>query len=242
MSQTLFISDLHLSEQSKHLNFLFDRFIEKTLLNKNVDALYILGDFFDVWVGDDAMGVWERTIAEKLARLVRHNIPVYIIVGNRDFLLQKSFMTLSGAVLLVDPTLIDLYGKKVMLKHGDDLCLEDKAYQWFRSVVRSLFVKKMYLLMPLHWRKAIAARIRKKSKSREMRAMYAQISSSQVQALLINYEVDWLIHGHTHCPKIEEIFIESNKKGLHIILSDWNRKGNQLIVNNSGSAYLDYFA
>lgn len=242
MSQTLFISDLHLSEQNTHLNFLFDCFIKNTLLSHSVvDAVYILGDFFDVWVGDDAMASWERGIAEKLAELAKQNIPVYMLVGNRDFLLQESFISLAKVTLLLDPTVINLYGKKIILKHGDDLCVGDKSYQWFRCVVRSALIKKIYLLMPLSWRKGIAARIRKKSKSREMRAVYAQISSSQVQNLLNTFSADWLIHGHTHCPQIEDVFLQQ-KKCLHIILSDWNKQGNQLVVNSDGPVYLDYFA
>jgi UDP-2,3-diacylglucosamine hydrolase len=240
MSQTLFISDLHLSEQNTHLNFLFDCFIKNTLSNSEVEAVYILGDFFDVWVGDDAMGIWERGIAEKLAELAKRNIPVYLLVGNRDFLLQESFVSLAKVTLLSDPTVINLYGKKIILKHGDDLCVADKSYQWFRYVVRSALIKNAYLSMPLSWRKAIATRIRKKSMSREMRAIYAQISPSQVQNLLQTFSADWVIHGHTHCPQVEKIFLQE-KKCLHIILCDWNKQGNQLIVNSNDTVYLDYF-
>ncbi len=241
MSQTLFISDLHLSEQNTHLNYLFDCFIKNTLAKKEeIDAVYILGDFFDVWIGDDAVGVWERSIAEKLAQLVQNHIPVYIIVGNRDFLIQQSFISLAHATLLSDPTIINLYNKRAIIKHGDDLCLADTAYQWFRYFVRSALVKKGYLAMPLSWRKAIAARIRKKSSSREMRAVYAQISDAQVITLLQKHSADWLIHGHTHCPKIEEVLI-GEKEGRHIILSDWRQQGNQLVVHANGVVFLDYF-
>ncbi len=235
--QTLFISDLHLSEKNTHLNALFDHFIEKTLAAKNIEAVYILGDFFDVWIGDDAMGDWERSIARKLARLVSQNIPVYIMVGNRDFLMQSSFVNLAQAVLLSDPTTINLYENRIVLKHGDDLCIADRSYQWFRYFVRSNFIRRAYLALPIQWRRSVARQIRQKSSSRGMRAIYAQISLSKVKHLLQQYEANWIIHGHTHCPQIEQISV--NQK--HIILCDWNQQGNQLIVSSDGKAFLDYF-
>jgi UDP-2,3-diacylglucosamine hydrolase len=241
VAETLFISDLHLSEANTHLNLLFDHFIENTLSKKNIDAVYILGDFFNVWVGDDAMGEWELHIAEKLARLVKQQIPVYIMVGNRDFLLQKTFVQLAQATLLPDPTIINLYGKRVILKHGDDLCLADKSYQWFRKCVRSCLIKKLYLSLPLLGRQSIANRLRKNSHNREMRAIYAQILPSQVQELLQKYQADWLINGHTHCPQIEPVVVNENKTGQHIILSDWNQQGNQLVVSSESLVFLDYF-
>lgn len=240
ISKTLFISDLHLSEKNTHLNILFEHFIENTLSAKNVDAVYILGDFFDMWIGDDAAGDWERSIASMLARLAKQNISLYFIVGNRDFLMQQSFVALAQGVLLSDSTVIELYGKRIVLKHGDDLCTADRSYQWFRWAVRSFFIKHTYLALPVVWRRALAARIREKSQHRGMRPIYAQVSSSEVKKLLQKNMADWLIHGHTHCPQMENISVDE-RMCQHIILCDWNKRGNQLVVSSNALAFLDYF-
>lgn len=234
MRQTLFISDLHLSEQRPHLNHLFDLFIASTLSKKStqVDAVYILGDFFDVWLGDDLAGLWEQGIAQKLAALVEQGIPVYIMHGNRDFLLGQDFAQSARVTLLADPTVIDLYGNPVILKHGDDLCLDDEHYQRFRSWVRKPWVKRLYLTLPIFVRQRIAGKIRAKSRARGMREIYSKVSDELIQQLLHQYQAKLLIHGHTHCPQI---------KPQHIILSDWDKQGSQLIVYSDGRLCLDYF-
>lgn len=234
MKQTVFISDLHLSEQRPHLNHLFDRFIANTLSKKStqVDAVYILGDFFDVWLGDDLAGLWEQGIAQKLAALAHQGIPVYIMHGNRDFLLGQDFVKSARAILLDDPTVMDLYGKFVILKHGDDLCLDDEHYQRFRSWVRKPWVKQLYLALPIFVRQRIAKKIRDKSRTRGMREIYSKVSDSLIQQLLQQNKASLLIHGHTHCPQI---------KPQHIILSDWDKQGSQLIAYSDGRLCLDYF-
>lgn len=234
---TLFISDLHLSERNTHLNALFDQFIQDTLEKKDtIDALYILGDFFDVWLGDDITGEWEEHIALKLAKLNKAGIPVYFMHGNRDFLLGKTFIQSAQCTFLKDPTLIDLYGKRIILKHGDDLCTEDRQYQLFRAIVRSAWIKRLYLALPILWRKQIAVRIRQKSANRGMRDIYAKVSTSLVEKLFQEKSADILIHGHTHCPQIKTI-----AHRMHIILSDWNTRGNLLVMNSKGEFSLDYF-
>lgn len=244
MNETLFISDLHLSEHHAHLNRLFDTFIEDTLAQqqaqKNIDALYILGDFFEVWLGDDIAGSWELSIAKKLKKLAESGISLYFMHGNRDFFVDQSFMKSAHCTLLSDPTVICLYGKVIILKHGDDLCTEDKQYQRFRKIVRIPFIKKLYLSLPAWWRKNITARVQRKSRMRGMRDIYAKVSSPMVEQLLADKSADMLIHGHTHCPQIATVRI-GDKERLHIILSDWNERGNRLRMTSNGTVFLDYF-
>ena len=239
ISQTLFISDLHLSEANAHLNALFRTLIENLLQKTTqVDALYILGDFFDVWLGDDIAGSWEKSIIEQLSLLVKSGIPVYFMQGNRDFLLGQPFLQLAQCVLLPDPAKIMLYGKQIVLKHGDDLCQDDRKYQCFRRFVRMSWIKKQYLNLPVIWRRRIAASIRQKSQARGMRDIYSKVSTKLVNALL--QDADTLIHGHTHCPQIENILVDG-KVCQHIILSDWHQQGNMLVVSSDGMFKLDYF-
>ena len=231
-TQTVFISDLHLSKHYSHLNRLFDTFIQTILEEKITDAVYILGDFFDIWFGDDLAGDWELHIAESLTRLTSAGIPVYFMRGNRDFLMGESFLKRANITLLPDPTVIPLYGKKLILKHGDDLCTEDRQYQFFRKIVRSTFIKRSYLLLPAICRKRIAKWIRQNSQNRGMRDIYAKVSTPLVEQLLVDNQADILIHGHTHCPQIQK---------QHIILSDWNERGNQLVFSSNGEFRLEYF-
>ncbi len=249
MNRTVFISDLHLSENNHHLNDLFDIFIQETLLEKKtentIDAVYILGDFFDIWLGDDLAGAWEKSIMEKLKQLTLSGIPVYFMQGNRDFLLEKKFLEAANLVFLSDPTHINLYGKKIVLKHGDDLCTEDRRYQVFRRFVRLSGVKWLYVNLPLVWRQQIVRHIRKKSQARGMRDIYAKVSLRLIEQLFRgnkdgNNAAGILIHGHTHCPQIEKINVDGQDH-WHVILSDWNKRGNRLFFDADGNMALNYF-
>jgi UDP-2,3-diacylglucosamine hydrolase len=244
MKRTVFISDLHLSEKKTHLNDLFDVFIQDTLAENgaqtNIDAVYILGDFFDVWLGDDMAGSWEKNIMDKLTALVEAGVPVYFMQGNRDFLLEKSFVQKAKVVFLEDPAFIELYGKKIILKHGDDLCSEDRRYQIFRRIVRTDWVKQLYLKLPLFFRQKIAMRIRKTSRERGMRESYAKVSIALVKKLFCTADADILIHGHTHRPQMEKMLLEKRER-QHIILCDWNVRGNRLFFDEVGQLKFDYF-
>jgi len=240
LRQTLFISDLHLSESSHHLNALFDTFIENVQRSDNVDAVYILGDFFDVWTGDDLMTSWSFDIAKKLASL--KEIPVYFMPGNRDFLIGGRFAEMAGCSLISDPSCIDLYGNRVLLKHGDDLCVKDRLHQFFRRFSRNIYVQKCYLALPSSWRQKIAGELRRVSRGNNPKYNNGRssISMPMVHQLLKENEASTLIHGHIHDPQMELLKV-GNTERKYIVLCDWREEGNCLRIYSNGRNTLDYF-
>jgi len=147
---TYFISDLHLDSSKPHLTQLFYAFIDKRL--EDAEQLYILGDFFEVWVGDDNHTEYNQEIINALKTLSA-KINVYIMPGNRDFLIGSEFINASGTTLLEDPTVIDLYGQPTLLLHGDSLCTQDKSHQRFRKLSRNPKLNRWFLKLPLAIRK-----------------------------------------------------------------------------------------
>jgi len=230
---TLFISDLHLSAERPELTRAFHFLLQK--LAPEADALYILGDLFEVWLGDDVISPDYQESISELRILTDKNIPVYIMRGNRDFLFGTQFETLTGATLIEDPTLIDLYGTKTLLMHGDTLCTDDIKYQEFRVMVRNPDFQKDFLSKTPEQRIAIAKQLRDTSKT-EMNSKSEEImdvNSKSVLAALTHFNVQNMIHGHTHRPAIHEF--EVNKApATRIVLSDWYDNGSVLIYTNSG--------
>jgi len=227
---TLFISDLHLSEERPAITRAFFDFLERAL--PGADALYILGDFFDVWLGDDDDAPLSRQVIEKLAEITSAGTPVYVMHGNRDFLLGDAFAADSGATLLADPTVIDLYGEKVLLMHGDSLCTDDEAYMAFRQQARSPHFQKDLLSRSLAERREIAAGLRQQSQA--MNSLKAEdimdVNPSEVIQCLNRHGVERLIHGHTHRPARHPVELGRNT-GERIVLGDWHTHGWCLKVN-----------
>jgi UDP-2,3-diacylglucosamine hydrolase len=220
--KTLFISDLHLSEESGDARKYFLDFLqEKT---QEAEALYILGDFFEVWCGDDDHAEW---IAEVINSIKNLKIKVYFMQGNRDFLLGKIFAEKCGAILLEDPTVIDLYGVPTLLTHGDSLCTEDQAYQRWRKFSHNRLIQKIFLSLPLSWRQKIANHLRKKSKDyvKALSSEIMDVTLKSVDEIAQKYQVTQLIHGHTHRPAV-------HKRGSYtrFVLPDWHAKGGMLVT------------
>lgn len=238
MSATFFISDLHLSQESTKLNHLFDVFIEKHL--KEGDLLYILGDFFDVWLGDDAISAWESEMAFKLAALHDRGISLYMMRGNRDFLLGQGFFTHAKCIYLPDPSVIALYGKKILLKHGDDLCILDKKHQRFRKYTRSPWVQALFARLPLRLRKAIAQKIRAHS-TRECQRKPSKIMDVPLEAVhaQLRKEISGLIHGHIHKAREMHFMLEGHAY-FYRVLDAWGERGNFLRVSQDGFSF-EYF-
>ena len=240
MTHCLFISDLHLSADNPHLNQLFNLFIDNYA--PRATALYILGDLFEVWIGDDAATTWSDEIAGKLADLAQKGIKVYIMPGNRDFLLGSEFVKKARCELLTDPSCVTLYDKKILLKHGDDLCTADRQHQWFRRLSRAKLVKTAYLSLPLRFRHALANKIRlisyRRNKSRQANIM--DVVPQAINQQLQQHNPDILLHGHTHNPSIHYLWL-NNRYYTHLVLSDWGKTGNFLRLNDSGSFALEYF-
>ncbi|NKB47195.1 MAG: UDP-2,3-diacylglucosamine diphosphatase [Legionellales bacterium] len=234
---SLFIADLHLAEHRPQLvtkfNYLLNHWVS------DADALYILGDFFDYWIGDDAASPFQQQIAQQLHH-ASQTTPIYFMVGNRDFLLGEQFTRQANCHLLTDPYVVDLYHQRVLLKHGDDLCSDDRLHQWFRRVSRQRWIRKIFLALPVTTRQRIAQRIRQQSAQRQLSDQIADVTASQVQAVMRNHQVDHLIHGHTHRPSIEFIQPAAHLQ-TRTVLSDWGIQGNALLVNAKGEQRLIYF-
>ncbi len=199
-----FISDLHLSETLSHTVAAFEHFIANTV--QDAGALYILGDFFEAWVGDDLLTMpFMQPIVRSLTTLADRGIPLYVMHGNRDFLLGERFAHATQAQLIQDPCVIEAFGIRVVLTHGDILCTADHAYQRFRKIVRCRAVQRFFNSWPLAWRLALAARLR--AKSRATGTMYQKnlsakmdVTNSAVNQLFTDAQATTMIHGHTHRP------------------------------------------
>jgi UDP-2,3-diacylglucosamine hydrolase len=221
MNQTLFISDLHLHESRPLITRAFFRFLDTTA--KDADALYILGDFFDAWIGDDDDQPLVKEVANALRTLSESGTAIFLMHGNRDFLLGEKFANFAKATIIPEETRINLYGKETLLLHGDSLCTADDDYQQFRSMVRNPVWQQQFLTQPLATRRAIATELRNKSKS--MNSLKAadilDVTPSEVEAVFKHHQVTQMIHGHTHRPARHQLMID-NQKSERIVLGDWH--------------------
>lgn len=229
MSHTLLISDLHLSAMRPHIEQLFLRFLDQTA--RQADALYILGDLFDYWAGDDDLDDPQyRDILAAMSRLTQHGTRLYVMHGNRDFLLLHRFAQASGATLLPDPTLLDFYGKRVLLTHGDELCTKDTEYQQFRRQVRDPTWQQTFLAQPLAQRKSQIDALRTQSEQKKSYKPESimDVTAVAVDALLRHHDYpDLLIHGHTHHPGIHDVNLDGHVC-RRLVLGDWYDGGNYL--------------
>ena len=232
---TLFISDLHLDPDRPDITALFAAFLEGEA--RRAEALYILGDLFEAWVGDDDPSEAGTVVAEKLQALTASGVPVYFIRGNRDFLLGDLYAARCGMSLLDDPCVIDLYGTPTLLLHGDLLCTDDTAYQQFRSQTRTPQWQAQFLSQPLAARLAFAEQARAASKVRygELQASgqsetITDVTPATVQAWFDQHGVTRMIHGHTHRPAIHD----EGAGNTRIVLGDWYTQGSVLRVDTEG--------
>lgn len=231
---TLFISDLHLDAERPESTELFGRFIDEQA--RNADALYILGDLFEAWVGDDDSSDTGTVVAEKLLGLRAVDVPVYFMHGNRDFLLGRDYARRAGMTLLPDPAVVMLHGKPVLLMHGDTLCSDDVAYQAFRSQTRDPRWQRKFLSQPLSARLAFAQQARTGSQAhqeglKEQGTMEAitDVNTATVESTFARFGIDRMIHGHTHRPAVH-----AHANGERIVLGDWYEQGSVLRVDPSG--------
>jgi len=239
---TLFISDLHLDAERPEITALFGRFIDEEA--RGADALYILGDLFEAWVGDDDPSETGRFVAEKLAALRASGVPVFFQRGNRDFLLGDAYATRAGVTILPDPAVILLNGKPALLMHGDLLCTDDVAYQQFRAQTRDPRWQAQFLAQPLAARLAFAQQARTASQARHaelqgqgLMEAITDVAPTTVTATLARYGIDTLIHGHTHRPAVHELDVDG-RACQRIVLGDWYEQGSVLRVD-SDSLQLD---
>lgn len=236
--KTLFISDLHLDSKTPAItDTLLDFLRQRT---DNCRALYILGDLFEAWVGDDDHNELSDTVADALRAVSEKGAKVFLMHGNRDFLIGEDFARRCGATLLQEPTVHDCHGRKVALIHGDSLCTRDTAYMAFRAQVRDPQWQDMFLSKSLVERHMIAQQARQQSAeaTSNKASDIMDVTPGEVIRLLHKLQVNTLIHGHTHRPSVHTIKLEEPINGqdtaVRIVLGDWHSKGWALTFDDNG--------
>jgi UDP-2,3-diacylglucosamine hydrolase len=231
---SLLISDLHLTEERPEANERFIGFIEDQA--RSAEALYILGDFFEYWIGDDDLEEpFNAVIAGLLADLTRRGVPVSLMHGNRDFLIGERFCAATGARLLEDPSLVEIGGVKTLLMHGDTLCTDDHEYQAWRRKARDPAFQAQFLAKTLPERRQAIMGMREKSKQvvQEKTAEIMDVSDDAVRQALRRHGVRRLIHGHTHRPGRHALEVDG-EPCERWVLPDWYGRGGYVEVGSGG--------
>lgn len=230
--RTLFISDLHLSPERPDIIQLFLDFMKERVADS--DELYILGDLFEVWIGDDYYPPELEPVVIALRHYTDSGKPLYIIRGNRDFLMGDVFEKLTGCKLLPDPSVINLQGQQTLISHGDELCVDDVEYMEFRKLVRNEAWQKEFLAKPVEERIEFAKKARAESstKTQQKDMDIMDVNQQAVENLMLDHKIELLIHGHTHRPNTHHFTSNeksANKKLLtRIVLGDWYEHGSVL--------------
>ena len=230
---TLFISDLHLSAERPDITSLFIRFLNNEA--RQAEALYILGDLFEAWLGDDMVLPEYADAIAAMKALSDSGIPVFIMHGNRDFLLGEKFTAMSGTTLLDDPSRIDLYGKPTLLLHGDTLCTDDVKYQKFRAMVRDPAWQQQMLALSPQERLKLAKEYREMSQAETGNKAedIMDVNQHTLEQVMQAEGIYTMIHGHTHRPAIHDFNIDS-QTAQRIVLGDWYEQGSVLVCDESG--------
>jgi len=253
-ASALLISDLHLTPSMPLTTQRFFDFCEKDA--SQVEAVFILGDLFEYWVGDDASSKspFQQEVKRALANL-SSKTKTYYLHGNRDFLIGQDYLEKTGMTLLPDPCVVDIAGTQYLLSHGDALCTADVGYQVFRNWVRKHWVQRLFLSLPLAWRRSIANHLRSNSHMQYQRNATTSPAQNQIKtnvttlacaAVLRAHNVDQLIHGHTHLPDHHQEQL-GNQSWQRWVLSDWDldhtlgarARANALLINAQGVRALD---
>lgn len=239
---TLLISDLHLHAGAPEIAKGFLAYLDREA--RHAEALYILGDFFEAWIGDDYQGDFEKQIVAALGQLTAGGTRLYFMHGNRDFLVGDGFAQATGATLLTDPSVVDLGGRQVMLMHGDSLCTRDEAYMKFRAMARDPQWQAQILAMPVEQRLELARNLR--SQSGDANSNKAEdimdVTPDEVVRAMREQGVHTLIHGHTHRPAVHDLQIDG-ESAQRIVLGDWQADGGwEVRVEGSGAPELRPFA
>jgi UDP-2,3-diacylglucosamine hydrolase len=229
----LFISDLHIDESRPAITEQFLSFLAAEA--RDADALYILGDLFESWVGDDAADAAQTAAITGLHSLTSQGVPCFVMHGNRDFLLAAQFCRMSGAELLPDPLIITLYGERVLVTHGDALCTDDRAYQRLRATVRDTDWQRQFLALSIASRRALAGAARVGSQAHTAAVEYAitDVNADSVAMALRSAGTATLLHGHTHRPAIHPLQVDG-RPCTRIVLGDWYDQGSLLRWDRNG--------
>ncbi len=242
--RALFLSDVHLSETQPRTSAAFLDFI-KPLAAAQVDTLYILGDLFEYWAGDDdLLEPLNRTVVTRLRDLADRGLALFLITGNRDLLLGQGFARSAGLTILSDPSRIEVAGQDLVISHGDALCTDDRAYQDYRTMVRSPDWQKAFLAKPLAERKEVIGSLREASEAAKMTksAAIMDVNASAVAELFRSTGARQLIHGHTHRPGVERCMVDGLER-TRWVLPDWDGqarppRGGGLLVDGDGLRWI----
>ncbi|WP_133130442.1 UDP-2,3-diacylglucosamine diphosphatase [Legionella yabuuchiae] len=236
MIEAVFISDLHLNPQQPDITERFNHFIDWA--SKNTTQLYILGDFFHVWAGDDALDDWSESIAKRLAWLQSQGIEIYFMRGNRDFLIGQRFAKLANIQIITDPLIITLNHESILLTHGDQYCSRDVSHQWLRRLTRNRVFFRMFQAMPLSLRKKIVFGVRQRSQQSSKSDYQLEIVPEAMIAEMNRNKVQTVIHGHIHRPEIK---YHKAKQITYkqIVLSDWDDIPRLLCYDKANGFYFD---
>ncbi len=220
----LFISDLHLHPERPQLTRAFFQFLQERALK--AESLFILGDFFDAWIGDDDDAPLALEVIDKLKQLTDSGVELFVMHGNRDFLFGQTFATQTGGKLLEEGSIVEVCGEPTLLLHGDSLCTKDQDYIRFRAQVRNPEWQAQLLAQPLAARRALAAQLRAQSQS--MNSLKAEdimdVTQDEVERVMREAKVKRLIHGHTHRPA-RHSFTLDGQAAERIVLGDWHQLG-----------------
>ncbi|MBC7004628.1 UDP-2,3-diacylglucosamine diphosphatase [Photobacterium sp. BZF1] len=230
---TLFISDLHLSADRPDITACFLRFMSTEA--RGIDALYVLGDLFEMWIGDDDDSPFHQQIKTAFRQLTDSGVPCYFIHGNRDFLIGKRFSQETGVELLPEHTVVDLYGTATLILHGDTLCTLDEGYQRYRKKVHNRFIQWLFFRLPLSYRQRIGEKMRSGSSQTNQAKSQAimDVTPEEVVHVMAELGVNQMIHGHTHRPDIHALSV-NGEDGRRIVLGDWYDHGSVLVCTPQG--------
>jgi UDP-2,3-diacylglucosamine hydrolase len=230
---TLFVSDLHLHPARPEATDCFLRFLGDEA--RQASALYILGDLFEAWIGDDVTAPHDLAVMNALRDYTTAGRPCFFLRGNRDFLIGERFGRQTGVALLPDETVIEVAGMRILVLHGDGLCTDDHAYQRYRSIVRWRGTQRLFLALPRGMRSRIAGVARGQSSAANLRksAAIMDVNDSAVADALQKYGVSIMIHGHTHRPAIHRL-PGPGQGGMRIVLGDWYARGSVLQWTRAG--------
>ncbi len=230
---TLFISDLHLEANRPEIADQFLRFLETEVLH--AERLYILGDLFESWVGDDDPNEHYAWIKQALRKLTRRGVPVFFMHGNRDFMIGEVFAEETGVTVIEDPSIIEIYGNSVLLSHGDAYCTDDVEYQGMREMSRNPEWQAMMLGKSLEERLLFAAQARATSKasSSSIKEDITDVNTDAIDEALRAAGVYIMVHGHTHRPAVHD-FVVDGQPARRIVLGDWYDQGSVIRWDENG--------
>ncbi len=235
----LFISDLHLEPDAPYPLELLQQLLDYAI--KHVEKLYILGDLFERWMGDDDVTAFSTRVIEIFKQATLAGLPIYFMHGNRDFLIGQRFAAQTGIVLIGDPTFISLYGQPTLLMHGDSLCTLDQAFQAWRKWYANDKYRKRAMLIPLFLRHWIGEWLRQKSGEHQahLDCKITDVALEEVSRVMQQHNATQLIHGHTHRPATHSVILSNGQTGKRYVLGAWDNKPMILLCDQIGCSLKD---